>query len=281
LHPREPDEELRHDVGSGLAEAVRRHWLMIAIFGIVFAAAGGALGYSKAPTYSAQARLVVGGDNLTTQSIPGYAVGVQSLASAYSRAISADTLVRKTASAVSRPVPDVQASLSASPIPESPLILVEATGASSPEAVQLANSGARQLIRFVANDNSARLTADILRRYRKARAKLAGAQRRLNGYRDSFGRKTNLSASRLTRLQNAQAAVDVAQLQSRSLSDAYSARQAAASEKSVVRVLAVASRTRSDRRSTVERLTLAGFVAGLVLGCGAAILRLGRRQRRT
>jgi uncharacterized protein involved in exopolysaccharide biosynthesis len=261
----------RPSAAGDLLEALKRYWLVVALATITFGVAGVIVGGGATPTYTADAQLNVGGGDLTSQSIPGYAVGVQSLASAYSRAISADAIVSRTATQVRRAPGDVRGSLAASPIPESPIIRVEATGSSERAAVALANAGAQQLIAYVTERAPASDAGDaLLRSFRAASARLAAAQRTLGEAKNGNDAK---------RLEDAQAAVDVAQLQTRTLADQYAASAAStSSESGVIHVLAAAATAASDRRPTIEKLGLAGVIAGFVLGCALALL-LDRRRR--
>jgi uncharacterized protein involved in exopolysaccharide biosynthesis len=271
----------RPQPSDGLLAAMRVYWVLIAVCVIVLGAAGAAAGLTAQQTYTAQAQLNVGGGDLTSQSIPGYAVGVQSLASAYSRAISADAIVARTATVVHRSTGDVRGALSASPIPESPLILVEATGPTENAAVALANAGSTQLINYVTARAPQTADADaLLRRFRTASAQLAAAQRRLGTVKSDIGGAKDLSSEQASRLQDAQAAVDVAQLQTKTLADQYSSESSTGDQKSVVRVLASASVADSDRHSRAEKLALAGVVAGFVLGCALAMALWARRRPR-
>jgi uncharacterized protein involved in exopolysaccharide biosynthesis len=291
LHPQQPLRQAttppaappappsQPSIGSDLLEALRRYWIVVLLFTVALAAAGVVVGGAGTQTYTAQARLNVGGGDLTSQSIPGYAVGVQSLASAYSRAISADAIVTRTAADVHRPAGDVRGSLSASPVPESPLILVEAKGPSEAAAVALANAGAKQLIAYVTERRPAGDAGNaVLKRFRTASARLVAARRELGVIKARLGDRKDLSSAEAQVLEDAQAAVDVAQLQTRTLADQYAQKSDTGDESGVVHVLAAASTAASDRRSTTEKLALAGLIAGFVLGCAVAML-LDRRRR--
>jgi uncharacterized protein involved in exopolysaccharide biosynthesis len=274
--PPPPSEQ----TGSGLLAAMRKYWLLIAVLTVGLGAAGAAAGLTASQTYTAQAELNVGGGDLTSQSIPGYAVGVQSLASAYSRAISADAIITGTATAVHRSPQGVRGALAASPIPESPLILVEATGPTADAAIALANTGSNKLIDYVTA--RAPQTADataLLRRFRAASTSLASAQRRLATVKGDLGSAKDVTDAQSSRLQDAQAAVDVAQLQTRTLADQYSDASSAGDQKGVVRVLAAAATASSDRHSRTQKFALAGVVAGFVAGCALALALWTRRRR--
>ena len=150
-----------------LLTASRRHWLLAVLPVVLFVTAAVALGLNRPVTYTTQAHLSVGHVYVNNPvGIPTVIEATRSLASVYSRAIHSNTVAEATRR---RLVVPATGRLSATPVPESPLITVSAESPTSAGAVALANAGSAALAAYINrqirdNDNSALLS----RRYRAA-----------------------------------------------------------------------------------------------------------------
>lgn len=247
-----------------LLAALRSRKLPALTVFVVVVAASVAAALFRSPTYTAQSRLNVGQGTITSQSVPGYAVGIQSLASTYSRAIVAQSVTTSLSRDLGISPDVVRSRLSASPVPDSSVILVQATGPSQRAAIALANRGGDALIRYVTQHASSDQNAkQTLKRYRRATIALATAT-------DKLARLRNSGASSAD-LVRAQADVQAAHLRSKTLSQSYTALQQGVSASSLLQTLAPASTATSDARSWLERVGVLGVLAGAFLAVLTAV----------
>lgn len=251
-----------------LMEAVRlRPWLL-ALCVVAFTGAGIVAGLARTPVYTAEARSAVSRIDVTTQSLPGFAAGVQSLAVAYSRIIGAQQVTDATAAALGEDPDVVGARLDAAPIPESPLFRVFGTGDSPEQAIATANAASRALRDYVTKLNAqnpdatrlyGRFTAAVAAR-QKASAALASAR--------ASGDPEAVSA--------AVAALAGANLKVDTLRGLYQQSQQGTANANVIQVITPANTAYSDRRSTLQRLAVTGLVAGVLVGLALCMLLGGR-----
>jgi capsular polysaccharide biosynthesis protein len=147
--------------------------LFAGILGIII---GTGLTYAiHKPVYTAEARLVVGDQTLGAFAVPGYTVATQDLAASYARLVDSDAVasqVSKVRAGSSNTV-----TVSASPIPESPVVRVEAQSASRTLAVDAANAAGQALISSVATLGNTDSTLSVLQRdYNQADSALSSAK---------------------------------------------------------------------------------------------------------
>ena len=259
---------------SQIINALRRRWLASAIVFLAVVAVFVVVALGRTPTYTAQARLNVGQGSIAAQSIPNYATGIQSLASTYSRAIVASVVTRSVGTKLGLSTDEVEDRLSASPIPESSLILVEGTGPSERDATRLANEGSKQLIEYVdATDRASRRTEGVLAEFADASQALSRAE----------SRRETLVRRDASVVERARATGDVARarLRSQSLSDLYRTNLEQSESGDLVRVLTSARTATSDRSSSLQRLIGTGVLAGAVFAVLVALLPLRRRRPST
>ena len=254
----------------------------------------GALAYTahKAPSYTADARLIVGRQDAPANAIPGYVGATQVLASDYARLVSSQGVESRLATALSLPARDVSGQVSASPIPQSSLISVQATGATAARAVSLANAATQALIDYVnqtvAGSNQ---SATLLDRYNQAELSLLTAQAKVTSSQTALtlatARRDDAGVLRATSdLNAAQAAVAADQLQVTATGAAYNT-AVSNGDAAPLTVVSPAAGAGSNRKSNVEAYGALGLVAGLVLGVLLAMWRanltlirsIRRRQR--
>jgi len=258
-----------------LWEAVRRWWPGVLILGLLFLAVGLFVGFQRDPEYTAEARLTVGRLDVDPASLATFASATQSLASAYSRAVDAEPVVRRVARRVGMEPNDVRAHVKASPVPESPVIRVTATGASEEAVIRLANATSRALVDYTSTLNrSSEDSRRLLVEYRRASREVARAQ----AFRDRLGQSA-VGSERSRALEEADAQVDTARLRANSLASAFESSQQGRGSSKLVDVLTGAVGASSDRTSKVQLLGLLGLVAGLLLGVAIAGLRANRHVR--
>jgi capsular polysaccharide biosynthesis protein len=268
---RPPSVDGRPRTPVGPLGAARRHWRLALIPIVVLAALALAISLLRTPTYTAESRLIVGRVDVTTQLIPGLVLATQSLASSYSRLIGATGVVDEVARKTGASASTVSSRLSASPIPESPIIRVEAHAPSPRSAVALANAGSTALIDYVGRINASGPGPQLLRQVRQASLALAGARRAVVTATAAEKARSTPATRRVA--AEATANADAALLRFITLKNAYAQTQSSLASGADVRVIQPALGTRDDRASVLTRLLVLGIVAGLVLGIGLASLR--------
>jgi hypothetical protein len=264
--------------GIDLLAAVREQPVAFLAPIVVLALVLAAYGMVRSPRYTADAQISVGRLDIPTQGLPGFAQAGASMAAAFSRAIDAPPVTRRAAARahVSRAV--ATDALSAAPIPQSPLIRVEATASDARLAVRLANGGTRGLIDYSRRVGAGNTDNGLLTRYTAlSRQVTALAVQRAQA--EARARQSPTAARR-----SALAAVDsryrALVLQRDAVGTAYGARAAGQSAASLLSVLAPATVASSDRTTVVKRLGVTGAIAGLVVGLALAAWRAGRPRRR-
>src|SRR5947209_7690170 len=134
-------------------QAARRHWALTWLAVLIMLAAAAAAGLSYKPTYSAQARLNIGRLDVSTQAIPGYAQAIQTLAVAYARLVTSNGVVVPVADQLHISPTEARSRLDGSAIPQSPVIIVNATASNPAAAILLANAASNQLVAYLASLN--------------------------------------------------------------------------------------------------------------------------------
>jgi capsular polysaccharide biosynthesis protein len=264
-----------------LLAAVRRHWFVAIVPVVVLVAAAVALGLKRPVKYTTTADLSIGHVYVSNPvGIPTIIEATQALAAVYSRAINSGAVVQDTRRRLRREhALPLAGGLSATPIPQSPLIKVSAESQSRPGAIALANAGAAALAAYVnrqVRDNSASTT--ISARYLQAsvayRQSLATSKRLERQYT-----KHPNAANKAARDRSA-AATDTAQLRRDALSASYQAAVQGGASSVGVDVFSTASAPTSDRSQMMQILVFVGLVGGLAAGAALALLRASRDLRR-
>src|SRR5215203_5954979 len=131
-----------------------RHPLLVVVPVLIALAIAGYVGLSRTPVYTGTAQMSVGRIDLGAPgALAGFSVATQNLASAYSRAINADAVVRPVAAQVRATEESLKRRLSASPVADSPVFIVEAKASSPLLAVKIANLASTSLIDYVTELN--------------------------------------------------------------------------------------------------------------------------------
>jgi capsular polysaccharide biosynthesis protein len=243
--------------------AVLRRWYLVLLPALVLAGGAVAIALNRAPTYTAEARLNVGGFSITTQSLPGFAGGAFMLANAYSRVAYADQVLGPVAKAVGKNRGQIAAQISSSPVKDSPIIRIDAKSRSKDDAIAVANLVAQHLQTYAAalarsNPDSKRLLADYkaaAHNFRVALQRARVAHRRHKGS------------------DAADTALDLAKLRQTVVGGLYSASLEGQASTNVVQLLNPAHTATSDRRALLERLLAGAVLGGLAIGVGLAVLR--------
>jgi hypothetical protein len=258
---------------------------------VALAVAGAALGHARKPVYQASASLSVGLLNLSTQSVPGFAVGGEVVAGGFSRAVQADAVVTPVARKFHTTPSAVRSRISSTPVPNSPIFTVTATGPTPGEAVGLANALSTSMVSYGRNRASSDAAfAALLARYRSAVRRLNRARDHVDAVRARASAAkgegpdgadvTTTPAVKPGELAQARADLQTEQLRTNSLEDAYRSRAAAPGSGAVVQPLVAAVSATSDRGSRAQLYGAVGALAGLCLGGALAVLLMAVRHRR-
>ena len=164
--------------------------------------------------------------------------------------------------------------LTATPVPGSTVIRVDATGASEASAVALANGASSGLRQYVVKLNQNAQANGMLRDFQQSQRAVNAAQRRLD---------RALKGGNTGSVQKAQLALQTAQLRASTAEGRYKYESGSEPPPNLVQLLAPASSATSDFAARLQELLLIGLVAGAVIGLALALLRanIGLIRRRT
>jgi capsular polysaccharide biosynthesis protein len=288
-YSRERGDRLRRDDGEivpdvprvGLFQALARHWFVALLPVLAFVALGAAYAVTRSPVYTARSTLnVVQLDLSSPGALVGFPAASQSLASAYSRAVSSEALTAPVAKRLRLSDADVAARTSATPVPQSPIINLFATGDSPAQAIDLANAMSRQLVTYVTSLGTSNARGrSLLRHYRQAarayQTALAAQGRAQRAYDQAR------SARNQARLIRSRSEASTAKLRSDTIRSRYEQSQQTLTNSTALQLLSSARSAQSDRRSKFELAVLIGLVAGLIVGAALASWRFQRVARRT
>ena len=257
--------------------ALRRHWIVALVPIVVLVVVAVALGLKRPVRYTTTANLSVGHVYVSNPvGIPTIIEATQSLAAVYSRAISSTAVTQDTRRRLRGQ--HVSGSLTATPIPESPLIKVTAESESQHGAISLANAGAASLAAYInrqVRDNDASVT--ISGRYRSA--SLAFRQSVDTSTRLARRYSLNPTAANKNARDRALAATDTARLRRNALSASYATAVQGGTSSVGVDLFSKASTPTSDRSRMLQILVFVGLIAGLAAGTALALLRSSGDRR--
>lgn len=264
----------------GVLQGARRYPLLVLVPTVLLCAAGLSLGLQRTPTYTAETRLSVGRINLNAPgALSGFALATQSLAGQYSRTADAEDVLKPVADRLRVKTDSLAARISGSPIPESPVFTVRATGPSQASSVRLSNAVSESLVVYTQNLNDRDPdAAKILTEYKDAAATYADRQTRAQDAAERY--EDSPSRRRREALAEARASRSYWRLREQALSVRYQATQEGATSNSLVQVLNPARVATSDRSRWVQILGFVGLIGGLTLGLGLSTLWANRVLRR-
>jgi capsular polysaccharide biosynthesis protein len=260
----------------GPLEAMLRHPFLTLLPLLLCAGAAVYFGSERNPVYTAEARISVGRADVPAYTLQNVVIGNSTLAAGYARAVDAPAVAQRAARDAGIGPVDARKRLSASPIPGSTLIRVEAEGPSEVDAVRLANAGSDSLVRYVTRLNAEQEPTNVLTAFRRARARIDRLEARLAKLNRRPGRNRDA-------IRQAQLDLDVATLRASTLNDQYRGAQANTVD-NLLQIIAPADSAKSDDSSYLQRLIILAVAAGLLIGMALALLRsnaglIGRRRR--
>ncbi len=258
--------------------AIARHKLIVLLSAVALALAGVAVGHSRSVTYTASATLQVGQVNPNSPGFYGYVQSSASLATAFSRSIAAEPVLAAVQHKLKLTPAKALSRLSAAPIPQAPAFRVTATGASAHGAIALANVAATAVIAYEGQSNSANPEAEsLLHEYREASVHLQHARE----YLAHLAHRSQHESVSKTSLARAEANKDAGAARFRAIESAYNAAVLSQAPRSgLVSLVAGAANASNNHSSKMELFGFLGLLAGVVVGCAAAVLLERIRIRR-
>lgn len=291
--------------------ALRRHWVVGGVLIVLGALAGVFAGTTRAVTYTAQARLAVGGQDLRNFQIPGFALAAQEVASNYARYVGLPQSqhdFRTTLGAQSSQV----LSVAGSPIATSNIVLIEVTATGRAVAVAAADTVAGSLMTQANVPNTPTTTA-YLSHYIATSRKLYALQAQLTTAKRTLDKlaatatapatapaatpSAAVSAPAVARpvapaaaaaalaaqqvvIDNLQTEIAVLSVQQQTLSGQYSSAVTGSTSYSQLVSAQTAVITVVSRDRTLEKYGLAGAVLGVLVALVVGVLLENRRVRR-
>ncbi|MFT4217186.1 MAG: hypothetical protein QM619_08400 [Micropruina sp.] len=234
------------------------------VVALVGAAIGIGIGFASPVTYTAESRVAVGAGDLSAGAVAGYPVAAESLASNYARYVN-DRGVAQT------DVPE-GVTLSASQIPESNVIRIEAASADPEAATSAANTAADQLVSVV-NDGGRQTTESVFEEFTeaasddaKAQTRLAAAENDLNDLLlDEDSPKSDIQDARSAVTKATAAAANTA-AKAAALRQKYTNLVDGSAVAGNLLVIRTAGDPTSNQMSAMSRLGLLGLVVGAAAG---------------
>jgi hypothetical protein len=266
--------------GVRLATAVRRHWFVFLLPIVLLVAAAVALGLKRTPQYTARANLSIGAVYVNNPAgIASVIQGTESLGAVYSRLIGATAVQESTARRLGDGADAISGHVSATPIPESPMLRVTAAANSEASAVALANAASAALADYVSSRDRSREDAQaVSAEFRRASLSY---QRRLAIRRQAQARYAeDPSEANQRAYEQAAAALDNAELKRDALRARYDLSVQGVSSQPPLEVFATATDASSDRYARLQALVFVGLIGGLLAGAALALLRAAGTARR-
>lgn len=259
--------------------ALYRHWLAV-LFPVLLLVGGAvALGINRPPKYTATATLQVGHVYVSNPAgVSTVIEATQTLAGVYSRTINATEVRQNVAQRLKRASVPVSGGLSATPLPNTPLIKVTAEATSATGAVALANAGGDSIVQYVNHQvRASDVTATLTRRYKAAaleyRQKKDLAQRTDRRYSDNRTRANKRARD------EAGADADSALLAVQTLRASYQQAVQGGIASAAVESFQRAAGASDDRSRTMQILVFVGLLGGIAAGVALALLRTYRETR--
>jgi polysaccharide biosynthesis transport protein len=263
-----------------VAQAVLRCWFLVLIPALLLAGAGAALALRHPPTYTSEATLNVGRPDPSSPAFGGYVTAAAGLATVYSREIGAPGVIGPVSKKLQLSQGVIGGRLSATPIEDSPIIRVIATGPSASAAEALANAGASALTTYITAANRQDPDAGrLFGQYQGIAGQKAQNDQQLAKDNQALNLDPGNSALR-ARIALESANSNVLGLRLTALNGAYVAAEASQAATNIITPLSPATSASSDRSSKVQKLAGAGLLAGLVIGVALAMWRANWVTRR-
>ena len=252
-------------------EAIRRRPMLFLAPAVVLGVLGAITGLSVSPTYTATAQLVVRPLAPTVTQLSSAVQAAEDQATNESRLVTSSGVTIPLAHEFHTTSTSIAAHISATPIPSSTVIRLDAEASSAHKAVALANAAAKAFAHYA--NAELRSTAEseaLLGGYEAAeilvsRAYIAKAV--LEAHHASPGAPARLAAV---------AALAAAEVRAKALVAQYEGRIQAVATVPEAQSFSSAVNASSNRSSLLEIYVLGGIVIGLLLGAAAATVLANR-----
>ena len=176
-------------MSRGLRTLVRFWWLALPL-GILGAGSGAWLASVAPTTYTAEVRLVVGGQSLEAQTVPGFVFAAQGLAATYARYVDEASATGQLEQRVGVDTAESVTSITASPIPESSIIVIEVQGVVAEDVRLSAQALADALVQQVTSASSEDKLAAVLVTYEQLSTEVAQKEVSLQALQEQLGALT-------------------------------------------------------------------------------------------
>jgi uncharacterized protein involved in exopolysaccharide biosynthesis len=274
-HPPAPRDA---DADGVVVRALARHRPLIVVCAIVLAGLGAGFGALRAGTYTASATLQVGQVNPNSPGFFGFVQSATDLATAFSRSITAESVLDTVHEQLGLGPNQAVDRLSAEPIPNSPIFRVIATGPNPTSAIRLANVAGNAVVAYVTKANTTDPEGDgLLASYHAASLRLAKVTAETG--RAAAAYAAHPSVTTFAALLGARAQQAAEKLRTQAIAANYQESARNTTTTDLVSLLAGAATATSDHSSKIELYAFTGLLAGFVIGCAGAIV-LDRRKLR-
>lgn len=264
---------------------------VLAVFPVVALLAlgvGAALGTPA--VHTAEAQVLVGRVDVESTAVPGFVSANENLAGLYARIADTSVIAAPVGEELGLSSGAVLSQVTASPIPETSIVRIEASSENSLDAVVLAAEVAQELITYV-EGNSVRPAGveASLEAFETASAELLDAQDDLAAAQAALDQATGPSAAALSQdVVRAQAVVNTRQLRVDALAAAFRDTERGSGYRNSLQLIGEPQYVGSDTRSQLMLAVAFGVLVGLLLGTALATVRenwpvltdLRRRARR-
>jgi len=268
-----------------VGKAMGRRWYVV-VLAVAAAAVIALAAVTVVPVrYRAEARLLVTAINVKPEALPGATAAAATLAGTYSRLLGTTDVMTEVAKAMGQPPGRVAARVSASPIPDSSIIRVAASGDTPEEATALADAAARALSAYVQRLTTAPAEPGVLDRYDAATKQLLAAQasqaqKQAEATQAAAGKNPQAAVAALVALQEAQAATARAQLTVDALAEQYKQSVGGAPASALLQPLGAARAAGDNQAANRQAALLAGILVGVGLGAVVSLALEWRAVRR-
>lgn len=262
-------------------QALAAHWVYPLILIPLCTLAGAGLGNAQAPLVTAETRLAVGPGPLSTGEVTAFPQAARTLAQEYSRWV-VNSAVDGTLGG------DRDSSVTASPIPESGVIRIEAQSRSADTARRAADNAAVQLMEAVSNSKKDQNPAAAFAQYSDLAKPAAEAELTLTQAQAAYAQLVGAKAPEADIQAAGQAVVAAriaagkASLERDAAASVYSRLRANASSASELKRIGEgrAVITGDTRKSQLQRYGVGGLGVGAALSIALAMSTDRRRRRR-
>lgn len=277
MRSRTPD----HDLPPAPLAAMARRWWLCVLIAIVGLAAGVLVSRTNTTQYTAETRLVVGSQDLSSYEVPGFALASQQLAADYARYVdNGSVATAQVLRGLGAPGVSVK-SISASPIAQSNVVSVEVVATNRQTAVRAANNVANSLVRLTHHSTAS--PAGLLKNFEALSRKATAAQDALDAARKQLAddEKANRSPAASQRAVDRAAVVaDSANLQKSTAGTRYQQSFLQKTADSELNVIQAAGIVGDDSTHVAEIAGVIGLAVGLAVAAIVATLLERRSWRR-